>query len=84
MLTIAIATFFALAFAGALLTIGMMFHAYQDKIKTVIIAELGENVVQYPAPLPRYRTRTSTPQFATSYPAMRRRSFQPVPLRAAA
>lgn len=84
MLTIAIATFFALAFAGALLTIGMMFHAYQDKIKAVIVAELGENMMQRPAPLPRYRSQTSKPQLATSYPATRRRSFQPAPLRAAA
>ncbi len=79
MLTIAIATFFAIAFAGALLTIVMMFHAYQDKIKAVILAELGEVMLQSPVPSPRYRTRTSKPQ-----PATRRRSFQPVPLRAAA
>jgi hypothetical protein len=79
MLMIAIATFFALTFMGALLTIGMMFHAYRDKIKAVIVAELGETSIQSPVPSPRYHTRVSKP-----YPATRRRAVRPVPLRAAA
>lgn len=84
MLTIAIATFFALAFAGALLTIVMMFHAYQDKIKAVIATELGEAVMQSPVSAPRYRSQTIKPQLAAPFPAKRRRSFQPAPLRVAA
>lgn len=79
MLTIAITTFFALAFVGSVLTIAMMFHTYQDKIKAVIVAELGENVMQSPVTSTRYRTHVSKP-----YAVKRRRSFQPAPLRAAA
>lgn len=80
MLTIAAATFFALAFAGALLTIGMMFHAYQGKIKAVILAELGSDPVQNPKTAPRYRSQT----IKAHRPAMRRHSVASVPLRAAA
>lgn len=80
MLTIAIATFFALALMGSLLTIAMMFHAYRDKIKAVIMAELGENVtvtsgISQRGPVPATRAyRTNA----------RRHSFQSVPMRAAA
>lgn len=79
MLTVAIATFFALALTGSILTIAMMFHTYQDKIKAVIVAELGENAKQNPVTSTRYRAHVSKP-----YAAKRRRSFQPAPLRAAA
>ncbi len=80
MLTIAITSFFALALVGALLTIGMMFHAYQGKIKAVIMAELGDKTAStavvsqrnYNAVVKSYRTNA------------RRHSFQQIPLRAAA
>ncbi len=80
MLTIAITSFFALALVGALLTIGMMFHAYQDKIKAVIMTELSDKdtaaVVNsqrnHNAVIKSYRTN------------VRRHSFQQIPLRAAA
>lgn len=80
MLTIAIATFFALALTGAVLTIGMMFHAYQDKIKAVIVAELGENVVSAPVIL----HRSHNPVAKAYRTSARRHSFQPAPLRAVA
>ncbi|GAA0469117.1 hypothetical protein GCM10009096_07560 [Parasphingorhabdus litoris] len=80
MLTIAIASFFALAFAGALLTIAMMFHAYRDKIIAVIAAELGSDEGNAPAAAPRHSRRV-----VRTYPASaRRRPVQPIPLRAAA
>lgn len=79
MLTIAIIAFFALALTGALLTIIMMFHTYQDKIKAVIVAELGEKAMQCLTPSPRYRTHMSKP-----YATTRCLPHQPVPLRAAA
>lgn len=44
MLTFAIATFFALALSGALLTIIAMFYAYRNKIETVIIAGLAHDI----------------------------------------
>ncbi|MEP2102078.1 MAG: hypothetical protein ABJP02_11275 [Parasphingorhabdus sp.] len=80
MLTIAIASFFALALAGAILTIGMMFHAYQDKIKAVIMAELGDANMAAPAVSQRSSNVVIKPYRAN----VRRRSFQQVPLRAAA
>lgn len=79
MLSFAIATFFALALAGAVLTITSMFLAYQDKIKAVIVAELGQNLAQTPMASTPYRVRASK-----AYPAIRRRSFQSAPIRAAA
>lgn len=79
MLTIATTVFFTLALTGALLTIVMMFHTYQDRIKAVIIAELGKKALQLPAPSPRYRTHMNKP-----YAATRRFPHQPVPLPVAA
>ncbi|WP_337658370.1 hypothetical protein [Sphingorhabdus sp. Alg231-15] len=80
MLTIAIATFFALAFVGSVLTIAMMFHAYQHKIKAVILADLGEAGSVTPAVSQRSFSSVSK----TYRPSPRRHSFQPAPLRAAA
>ncbi len=80
MLTIAIATFFAFAFVGSVLTIAMMFHAYQDKIRAVILAELGEAGTV--APVVSQRSFSSVTK--TYRPNPRRHSFQPAPLRAAA
>lgn len=80
MLTLAIATFFAFALAGAVLTIGIMFHAYQDKIKAVIVAELGEKNIT--APTIGQRSHSSVTKAYRTSP--RRRSLQPARLRAAA
>ncbi|MEH6756287.1 MAG: hypothetical protein V7676_02105 [Parasphingorhabdus sp.] len=79
MLTVAISTFFALALAGAVLTIGVMFLGYKDKVKAVIMAELGENLAPTSMASSPYRVRVSKP-----YLPMRQRPSQPVPLRAAA
>lgn len=80
MLTIAISSFFALALVGALFIIGMMFHAYQGKIKAVILAELGDTIVTKTLVSQRNHSLVAKP-YRTK---VRRHSFQPVPLRAAA
>lgn len=87
MFTFAIATFFALALTGALLTIIAMFYGYRNKIKSVIIAGLSQNIEGNIAPdpvivhqnhaLPRCAFKTQ--QFKSRYSVR-----QPVPLRAAA
>ncbi len=80
MLTFAIATFFALALIGAVLTIGMMFHTYQDKIMAVIVAELGEKNVSAQAVSQRNRG----PANKACRTSPHRRTVRTVPLRAAA
>ena len=80
MLTIAIATFFALAFAGALLVIGLMFVQYHGKIRSVIQSGIATSQSSPASHSPTYRHRTvKTQQLAT-----RHRSLQSAPLRAAA
>lgn len=79
MLTIAITGFFALALTGSLLIIIMMIHSYQNKIKAVISAELGEKTMKGSISLPQYRTRINKP-----YATRRCSRYQPAPLRAAA
>lgn len=80
MLTFAIATFFTLALIGAVLTIGMMFHTYQDKIMAVIVAELGEKNVSASAISQRNRS-SANKAYRTS---PHRRTVRITPLRAAA
>ena len=76
MLSIAIATFFALAFAGALFVITIMFVQYRGKIES----EFSTNHSAAILPQTTYRHRTvKTPQLMKQY-----RSAQPVPLRVAA
>ncbi len=80
MLSIAIATFFALAFAGALFVITIMFVQYRGKILSVIESEFSTNHSAAILPQTTYRHRTvKTPQLMKQY-----RSAQPVPLRVAA
>ena len=87
MLTFAIATFFALALSGALLTIAAMFHAYRHKIKSVIVAGLigddtdGNSAI---APVISQRNHSQSLPLKPHQIKGRRFSPQPVPLRAAA
>lgn len=80
MLTIAISTFFALAFLGSAIVIAMMFFQYREKIVSVIQSEMKverpETVFQPTV----YRHRVvKAKQLMTHH-----RSLQPVPLRVAA
>lgn len=80
MLAIAISTFFALAFLGAVTIIGMMFFHYWGRITCVIQNELRLNSSEAICPSVAYRHRTvKAPQLMTQH-----RSLQPAPLRAAA
>ncbi len=85
MLTIAISTFFALAFIGAVTVIAMMVFQYRNRIASVILNELRQNELranQSKAVLQptAFRHRIiKAPQ-----PMTRNRSLQPVPLRVAA
>ncbi len=80
MLSIAISSFFLVALFGAVTVIAMMFSRYRDRITSVIQAELqsdrGKPVLASSAP---YHRIVRTPQIA-----VRHRSLQTVPLRAAA
>ena len=80
MLTIVIATFFALAFAGALLVIGLMFVQYHGKIRSVIQSGIATSQSSPASHSPTYRHRT----VKTQPLATRHRSLQSAPLRAAA
>ena len=87
MLTFAIATFFALALTGALLTIIAMFYGYRNKIKSVIIAGLSQNIEDNIAPDPVIAHQNHAfPRraFKTQQVKSRYSVRQPVPLRAAA
>lgn len=80
MLSIAISTFFALAFIGAAAVIAMMFIQYRDRIVSVLEAELQSDRAEAAFPSSPYRHRTvKVPQLMTQH-----RSLQPAPLRAAA
>ncbi len=80
MLSIAISTFFALAFLGSVIVIAMMFFQYRDRIASVIQNELRVDPAEAIFPSSVYRHRSvKSPQFMIQH-----RSLQPVPLRAAA
>ena len=80
MLTIAISTFFALAFFGSVAVIAMMFLQYRDKIISVVQGELRRNESVVVLQTPAYRHRSvKAPQLMNQH-----RSPQPVPLRVAA
>lgn len=80
MLSIAISTFFALAFFGSATVIAMMFFQYRDKIVSVIQSELEADQSQAVLQPTAYRPRIVKAQQLMT----QNRSLQPVPLRAAA
>ncbi len=80
MLSIAISTFFALAFFGAATIIAMMFFQYRDKIVSIVQSELKADQSEAVLRPTAYHHRTvKAPQLMTQH-----RSLQPVPLRVAA
>jgi hypothetical protein len=80
MLSIAISSFFALAFFGSATVIAMMFAQYRDKITSVIRNELQADRVEAALRPTVYRHRIiKAPQLMAQ-----NRSLQSVPLRAAA
>ncbi len=80
MLSIAIASFFALAFFAAVIVIAMMFFQYRGKIASVIRSEFAADHPSMALQRATYRHRSvKTPQLMNQY-----RSPQPVPLRVAA
>lgn len=80
MLSIAISSFFILAFLGSATVIAIMFFQYRDRIASVIQKELRVDPSEAAFPSSPYRQRTvKTTQLMTQH-----RSLQPAPLRAAA
>lgn len=80
MLSIAISTFFAVAFFGSAAVIGMMFFQYRDKIVAVLHNELKVDQSETVYLSAKYRHRiVKAPQLMSQ-----NRSLQPVPLRVAA
>ncbi len=82
MLSIAISTFFALAFFGAATVIAMMFFRYRDKIVSVVQNELkaGQSEAVLGPTACRHRI-VRAPQLLMT---QKNRSLKPVPLRVAA
>lgn len=80
MLSIAISTFFALAFFGSAMVIAMMFSQYRGKIVSVVQNEFNTDQSAAILPQTTYRHRS----VKTSQLMNQHRSPQPVPLRVAA
>lgn len=80
MLSIAISTFFALAFFGAAMVIAMMFSQYRDRIVNVIQAGMEAKQAEATPQTTNYRHRT----VKSSQPMTQNRALKPAPLRVAA
>ena len=80
MLSIAISTFFAIAFFGAVTVIAMTFFQYRGKIAQVVQYELNAAQLRTDSEPTHYRHRT----IRSRQPMTGHRSLRPVPLRAAA